>query len=216
MVDSGRAHRGGLVLGVRQLPDQVPIRPGAQRAFGCGDGSGKERSAMPNGSDSEYLAYVHGRVTGLRRTAYLLSGDRHVTDDIVQETLTKLYVHWPRIHQVENLDAYVHRILVRVFLDDPAARLVEGRAAGMAPGAASSAPGGTEDRHVLRAALAKLPPRQQAVLVLRFLCDQPVSEVAHLMRCSEGTVKSQTSHGLKLLRKLLGVATPETAIAREG
>ena len=170
---------------------------------------------MPNGSDSEYLAYVHGRVTGLRRTAYLLSGDRHEADDIVQETLTKLYVHWPRIHQMDNLDAYVHRILIRVFLDERRRGWWKVALPGWLPEPAPGAPGGTEDRHVLRAALAKLPPRQQAVVVLRFLCDRPVSEVAQLMRCSEGTVKSQTAHGLKLLRKLLGVATPETAIARE-
>src|SRR5215475_2867578 len=73
---------------------------------------------MPSGTDSEYLAYVHGRVTAWRRTAYLLSGDAHEADDIVQETLTKLYARWPRTQHVDNLDAYVNKMLVRVFLDD--------------------------------------------------------------------------------------------------
>jgi DNA-directed RNA polymerase specialized sigma24 family protein len=73
---------------------------------------------MPNGPDSEYLAYVHGRVTALRRTAYLLSGDTHQADDIVQETLTKLYARWPRMQAVDNLDAYVNTMLVRTFVDD--------------------------------------------------------------------------------------------------
>jgi RNA polymerase sigma-70 factor (sigma-E family) len=170
---------------------------------------------MPDGSDSEYLAYVRGRLTALRRTAYLLSGDGNQADDIVQETLTKLYARWPRIRRVENLDAYVHTILVRVFLDDRRRGWWKVALPGWLPEPAPSEPGEPEERHVLRTALAKLPPRQQAVLVLRFLCDRPVRDVAQLMRCSEGTVKSQTTHGLNHLRKLLGVVVPETVISRE-
>jgi RNA polymerase sigma-70 factor (sigma-E family) len=167
---------------------------------------------MPSGSDSEYLAYVHGRVTALRRTAYLLSGDAHEADDIVQETLTKLYARWPRSQHVDNLDAYVNKMLVRVFLDDRRQGWWKVSLRGRLPERAADAPT-HEDRPVLRAALAKLPPRQQAVLVLRFLCDQPIRDVAEILHCSEGTVKSQTAHGLKRLRTVLG---PQTVVAREG
>ena len=73
---------------------------------------------MPKRSDSEYLAFVDGRVAGLRRAAYLLCGDAHAADDIVQETLTKLYTRWHGFGHVENLDAYVNTMLVRVFLDE--------------------------------------------------------------------------------------------------
>jgi len=160
---------------------------------------------MPSESDSEYLAYVHGRMTGLRRTAFLLSGDVHQADDIVQETVTKLYARWPRLHGVENLDAYVNTMLVRVFLDDRRRGWWKVSLPGRLPeAAASESP--PEDRSMIRAALAELPPRQQAVLVLRFLCDLPVREVAEALRCSEGTVKSQTSHGLNRMRKVLGPA----------
>ncbi|GAA1625813.1 SigE family RNA polymerase sigma factor [Actinoplanes couchii] len=167
---------------------------------------------MPDGSDDEYLAYVHGRTAELRRTAYLLCGDTHQADDFVQETLTKLYARWPRIGRVENVDAYVHTMLVRVFLDDRRrgwwkVRLTTGHTD------RAAATGDPSDRPVVRAALARLPARQQAVLVLRYLCDKPVREVAELLRCSEGTVKSQTSHGLTRLRDILGPDHREPAVA---
>jgi RNA polymerase sigma-70 factor (sigma-E family) len=169
---------------------------------------------MAGGSDSEYLAYVNGRVTALRRTAYLLCGDAHEADDIVQETLTKLYVRWPRRHSVDNLDAYVQTMLVRTFVDGRRRGWWKVALTSRIPDRPGVAEQPMEERSVVRAALAKLPPRQQAVLVLRFLCDQPVRDVAALLNCSEGTVKSQTSVGLDQLRKLLGgdaaglIATP--------
>jgi RNA polymerase sigma-70 factor (sigma-E family) len=169
---------------------------------------------MPNGSDSEYLAYVHGRVAGLRRTAYLLCGDPHEADDIVQELLTKLYARWHRMHAVDNLDAYVNTMLVRTFVDDRRRGWWKVALLNRVPESTPVVQGAPEDGPVVRAALAKLPPRQQAVLVLRYLCDQPVREVAELLRCSEGTVKSQTSHGLNHLRRLLGAAMPEPASVR--
>ncbi|BCJ45075.1 RNA polymerase sigma24 factor [Actinoplanes ianthinogenes] len=168
---------------------------------------------MPDGSDSEYLAYVRGRVQELRRTAFLLSGDRHQADDLVQETLTKLYARWPRIRGADNVDAYTHTMLVRTFLDDRRRGWWKVRLLNWTPEPPPADDGAAEDRTVLRAALAKLPPRQQAVLVLRYLCDRPVREVADLLRCSEGTVKSQSSHGLSRLRELLGPRFPQTTAA---
>jgi RNA polymerase sigma-70 factor (sigma-E family) len=159
---------------------------------------------MPSGTDTDYLAYVHGRMIALRRTAYLLSGDAHEADDIVQETLTKLYARWRRIGHVENVDAYVNRILVRVFLDDRRRGWWRVSLLDWLPDRAPDRPETPEDRPLLRAALAQLPPRQQAVLVLRFLCDQAVRDVAEILHCSEGTVKSQTAHGLNRLRQVLG------------
>jgi RNA polymerase sigma-70 factor (sigma-E family) len=159
---------------------------------------------MPSDTDSEYLAYVNGRVIALRRTAYLLSGDVHETNDIVQETLTKLYARWRRLHHVDNLDAYVNRILVRVFLDERRHGWRKVALLDWLPDRAPEKPETPEDRPLLRAALARLAPRQQAVLVLRFLCDRSIRDVAEILQCSEGTVKSQTTHGLNRLRELLG------------
>ncbi|WP_250001967.1 SigE family RNA polymerase sigma factor [Actinoplanes sp. M2I2] len=162
---------------------------------------------MNDESDAGYLEYVSGRIPALRRVAFLLGGDEHQADDLVQETITKLYAKWPRIAKVENLDAYVHTMLVRAFLDEKRRGwwrvslrdVPPDRPTGPAAGAAS-----TEERAVLRAALDRIPARQQAVLVLRFLCDRSVADVAQLLGCSEGTVKSQTSHGLNALRRILG------------
>jgi RNA polymerase sigma-70 factor (sigma-E family) len=159
---------------------------------------------MPSGSDGEYLAYVQGRLPALRRTAYLLGGDMHQADDIVQETLTKLYARWARAVRADNLDAYVHTILVRAFIDDRRRGWWKVRLVGGPPDTEPAGGGSYEDRETVRAALRRLPPRQQAVLVLRYLCDQPVQEVARILGCSAGTVKSQTSHGLNRLREVLG------------
>ncbi|RSM56665.1 SigE family RNA polymerase sigma factor [Actinoplanes sp. ATCC 53533] len=160
---------------------------------------------MANGSDAEYLAYVHGRATGLRRTAYLLCGDEHQADDLVQETITKLYTRWSRISGVENVDAYVHTMLVRTFLDEKRRGWWKVRlGVPLDRPAPAPPPHGVEERAVLRAALSQVPPGQQAVLVLRFLCDQPVADVARMLGRSEGTVKSQTAHGLTALRRILG------------
>ncbi|MBU2663918.1 SigE family RNA polymerase sigma factor [Actinoplanes bogorensis] len=164
---------------------------------------------MPDGSDSEYLAFVDGRIAGLRRAAYLLCGDSHAADDIVQETLTKLYTRWSRMGHVENLDAYVNTVLVRVFLDERRRGWWRVALLDWLPerAAAPQAPVPVEEQSFVRTALMALAPRQRAVVVLRFLCDQPVKDVAQYLGVSEGTVKSQTSLALDRLRQLFDAAT---------
>jgi RNA polymerase sigma-70 factor (sigma-E family) len=154
-------------------------------------------------SDSEYVEYVTAHLAGLRRLGYHLCGTTAEADDLVQETITRLFVHWRRVRTVANLDGYVRSMLVRTFLTErrrPWARV--GRFAEPPPATATTEPE-PELRVVLSAALARLPRRQRAVLVLRFLHDLPVEEVARHLNCAPGTVKSQTSHGLTTLRRLL-------------
>jgi len=155
--------------------------------------------------EGEYVEYVAARLPVLRRVAYQLTGDAHRGDDVVQQTITRLYVHWRRARDADNLDAYVHTMLVRVFLDEKRLGWSRVHLVDAVP-EAPAAPADPDDRTVLRAALAQVPPRQRAVLVLRFLHDHPVDEVARILNCSPGTVKSQTSHGLATLRRLLGGA----------
>ena len=158
--------------------------------------------------DAEFSAYVAARRPQLFRAACLLCGDPHRAEDIVQDALVRLYRAWDRVSSVENVDAYVHSMMVRVFLDEKRRGWWKVRLFGSPPERPAESPGALENRTVVRAALDRLPPRQQAVLVLRFLCDLPVAEVAEILDCSAGTVKSQTSHGLDTLRKILGERVP--------
>ncbi|MFI5913588.1 SigE family RNA polymerase sigma factor [Dactylosporangium sp. NPDC051541] len=159
---------------------------------------------MRRQAQDEYVEYVTGRLGALRRLAFLLCGDEHRADDVVQLTIEKLYRRWARVSAVEHLDQYVRQMLVRTFLDErkrPWARI--GLFA-RAPEKERAAATEIETGLVVRAALAKVPRRQQAVLVLRYLCDLPVDEVAAILSCSPGTVKSQAARGLAAMRQLVG------------
>jgi RNA polymerase sigma factor (sigma-70 family) len=116
-------------------------------------------------------------------------------------------VHWRRASAADNLNAYVRQMLVRAFIDEKRRPWSRVRLTEEPPERPVRPDADVEDRVVLRAALRQVPRKQRAVLVLRFLCDLPVAEVAVLLHCSEGTVKSQTSHGLAALRRLLGEQT---------
>jgi len=159
---------------------------------------------MSDAAEQEYVEYVTARLPALRRLAFLLCGDEHRADDLVQQTITKLYVRWNRIRTVDHLDRYVRAMLTNAFINERRMPWAQVRLFRETPEAAAPADTGLEERTVLRAALAKVPRRQQAVLVLRFLHDMSVADVAETLGCSEGTVKSQTSHGLTTLRRLLG------------
>ncbi|MFG2058346.1 SigE family RNA polymerase sigma factor [Micromonospora sp. NPDC048930] len=146
---------------------------------------------MPDASDQEYVEYVAARLPALRRLAYALCGDADQADDLVQETATRLYLRWARIGEVEQLDAYVRTVLVRYFLDTRRRGWWRVHLFGGPPDVRSTEDRGVEERTVLRDALAQVPPRQRAVLVLRFLHDLPVEEVARTLGCSPGTVKDR-------------------------
>ncbi|QXJ27035.1 SigE family RNA polymerase sigma factor [Actinomadura graeca] len=164
-------------------------------------------TAVPASDEREYVEYVTGALPGLRRIAHLLCRDPHRADDVVQAALTRLYVHWRRARAADDVDRYVRAILVRSFLSERRLAWARVRLTGApadTPGLASAPDPDVETREEVRAALARVPRRQRAVLVLRFLCDLPVAEVAEILGCSEGTVKSQTAHGLARLRALMG------------
>lgn len=160
-------------------------------------------SARSSSRDEEFTAYVTARMVWLRRVAYLLCQDWHRADDLVQSAITRLYLHWRKASAAENVDGYARTVLVRVFLAEQRGgwrqrvRVVE-RIPDEAAESADHA-----GRIDLRAALAALPPRQRAAVVLRFYCDLSIEQAADVLGCSAGTVKSQTARGLDALRRAL-------------
>jgi RNA polymerase sigma-70 factor (sigma-E family) len=156
--------------------------------------------------DAEFTEYVTARVAALRRLAYLLCQDWHHADDLVQGAITRLYVRWNRARAVEHVDAYARVVLIREFLTERRSGWARRVTAGPVPD--RPGPGVDHDAAVdLRAALAGLPPRQRATLVLRFYCDLTIDQAAEVLGCSAGTVKSQTAKGLDALRRALEPVT---------
>jgi RNA polymerase sigma-70 factor (sigma-E family) len=160
--------------------------------------------------EAAFSAYVAGRAEAMRSTAYLLCGDWHLAEDIVQNAFIKLYAAWYRVVRHEVLDAYVRRIVVRAYLDERRRGWRREQATETLPDAAAAAAGDPENRIVLLQALATVPPRQRAVLVLRFWEDLDIAATAHVLGCSTGTVKSQTNRGLAALRGALAPAQAAT------
>ena len=159
---------------------------------------------MTASRDAEFTDFVAARETSLRRLAILLCQDWHRADDLVQAAITKLYVHWPKAKAADSMDAYVRAIVVREFLDERrsswirrvtlTSQLPDRPAAGTDP----------ETSLDMQAAIAGLPPRQRATLILRFYSDLSVEQAAQVLGCTPGTVKSQTAKALTSLRIALG------------
>lgn len=155
--------------------------------------------------DAQFSEFVAARQAHLRRIAFALCGDWHRADDLVQSSLVKLHVAWPRIQRVGNEEAYVRRIMVRTNIDEhrrpwrrerPSEELRDDPTEGREADA-------VEDRADLVAALQRLPSMQRKVVVLRHWLDLSVRETATELGISEGTVKSHSSRGLARLSTLL-------------
>ena len=164
--------------------------------------------------DSDYADYVTARLPWLRQLAYLLTQDWHRADDVVQTAIMQLYTHWQRVSRMENPDGYARTVLVRSFLGE---RRRWGSRVQLTADLPDT-PTRTQDQAsqvAVRTALAAVPPRQRATLVLRYYCDLTVDQVAEALRCSPGTVKSQTARGLDALRRMLADTPPPVAPAVE-
>ena len=166
---------------------------------------------MKDETERDYIDFVTHQANALCRTAYLLCGDWHAAEDIVQVTLAKVYAAWPRLRKDVTPDAYTRRILVRAHIDEtrrPWRREVTSTAF---PEPAASTGLAMEEREALMAALNSLAPGQRRVVVLRHWLGLSVEETAADLGCSTGTVKSQTVRAVTRLRAALegGALTTE-------
>ncbi|GAA3293642.1 SigE family RNA polymerase sigma factor [Dactylosporangium vinaceum] len=163
--------------------------------------------------DTSFADFVRHRGDRHLRTAVLLTGDWHAAEDLMQACLGKLYRVWDRLDTSTEPDAYLRRMLVNTHRswwrarwrrEVPRAHLPDVPA----PGDVSDAGATAED---VRSALAKLPVRQRTALVLRFFEDLSEADVAGVMGCSVGTVKTHTHRGLQAMRRLIA---SDTAVNR--
>uniref|UniRef100_UPI003F491466 SigE family RNA polymerase sigma factor n=1 Tax=Nonomuraea bangladeshensis TaxID=404385 RepID=UPI003F491466 len=149
---------------------------------------------------ADYIAYVEARSPRLLRAAYLLCRDWAHAEDLVQTALAKVWRVWRRVDS--QPDPYVYRVLVNTHTSWRGRRWHGEIPTDQLPDIADATDpmGAADTRATLWAALGRLPPRQRAVVVLRYFEDLPEHLIAEIMDCSVGTVKSQTSKALAKLR----------------
>lgn len=167
---------------------------------------------------TEFEEFARARTPVLIRSAWLLCGDVHLAEDLVQETLAKVYVRWhaPFRSRIENPVAYAQTALTRTFLSSRRRRSSTERPYADLPDTpVDDATGSSDTRLALTAALAGLAPADRAVLVLRYLEDLSVEDTADRMGVSAGAVRSRSLRALERIRPLLDTSltsTPERGI----
>ncbi|MEV6955194.1 SigE family RNA polymerase sigma factor [Streptomyces sp. NPDC051183] len=169
---------------------------------------------MRQGRRDGFREFAAGRSGHLYRSACLLaSGDTHLAEDLVQETLGRMYLLWGRISRIDNPAAYAQTVLVRVFLSHQRRRSTGERPVGEFPESGVPAAGGADPvlRLTLLEALGRLAPKDRAVLVLRYWEDRSVEETADAMNVSSAAVRTRTSRALARLRDQLGGSLAEFA-----
>lgn len=163
---------------------------------------------VTGGTDAPTFAeYARGAWPWLYRCAYLLAANHADAEDIAQQTLLKAYRSWSRVVRSDSPDAYLRRMLTNTYLSGrrPKKRrlelLTDNPPEHEPPALASRGP---EDRLMLWPHVRSLPPRQRAVIVLRYYEDLSEQEIADTLGCSRGNVKSTAHRALKALRAALG------------
>jgi RNA polymerase sigma-70 factor (sigma-E family) len=154
--------------------------------------------------EHDFRAWAVTRREPLRRAAFLICGDWFLADDLVQDATARVYARWDKVAERGDPDAYARKVVVNLLIDErrrPWRRREINHDELPEPRRVPAASGDLQSD--VLAALARVPPRQRAVLVLRFFEDQSVEDTAAILGCSPGTVKSQTSKGLSHLRAAL-------------
>lgn len=170
----------------------------------------------------EFERFVAGSLAGLYRTAYVMTCDAGAAEDLCQDTLIKVARRWRRVRSMASPEAYARRVLVNLVIDTASRRrrsqeelTVDAPAEWdlVADDSIAATFERVHDTDELMRALTRLTDRQRQVLVLRYLADWSVEEVARSMNCSPGTVKSTTARATARLAGELRAAPPEIALA---
>ena len=162
---------------------------------------------MDDQAREDFRTYVAARSPALLRTAYLLTGNRADAEDLLQTALAKTYLAWDRIREREAVDGYVRRVMVNTQTSWWRRRKVDEHPTGELPERSAGRDETADlDLHdALWTALATLPKRQRAMVVLRYYEDLSEAETARVLGVSVGTVKSTTSRALVKLRDTAGL-----------
>jgi len=164
-------------------------------------------------SAEEFAEFAEVMSPRLRRTAFLLCGDWHTAEDLAQTALAKVFVSWRKIRRQNAVHAYANRTLVNAYLAHRRLKRTSELLTASLPERAVQEPA-PETRLMLLDALAALPPRSRAVVVLRYWADLSVEQVAEVMGCSAGNVKGLSARALDKLRLVLGEAMAESGSPR--
>jgi RNA polymerase sigma-70 factor (sigma-E family) len=155
--------------------------------------------------EDDFRSFVAARSPALLWFAHVLTGDRGAAEDVVQTALAKTALGWSRVRRKDNPEGYVRRAIVNTHLNAMRRRpwREQPREYIHEDAEVRGPERELDDRDAMWKALAELPPRQRAVLVLRYYEDLSESDIADVLGCSRGTVKSQAAKGLMHLRRIV-------------
>jgi RNA polymerase sigma-70 factor (sigma-E family) len=157
--------------------------------------------------DEDFAEFVAARWASLYRLAYLLAASPTGAEDLLQTTLEKAYVNWSRIGRMEYAEAYVRRMLANTLVSTRRRAWIRERPTDEVPEAPrDSAEGLVLNRHLFWPLVCALPAQQRAVIVLRYYEDLTEAQIAEILGCAPGTVKSQSSAAIGALRRALAAS----------
>ncbi|WP_051367876.1 SigE family RNA polymerase sigma factor [Hamadaea tsunoensis] len=168
-----------------------------------------ERTKATTTADAAYVAFVEHAWQRHFRLALLLTGDRHLAEELLQDALVRIYERWRRLSRTDDLHAYLRKVLVNNHTSHWRRRRRESLVADL-----PDRPGDdtvSAEALVVRDALRALPPRQRAVVVLRHYEDLSERDIARALGCTQGTVKSQHAKAMARLRHVITEPAWETA-----
>jgi RNA polymerase sigma-70 factor (sigma-E family) len=156
---------------------------------------------VKSADEDEFREFMLSRWPTLVRLGYGLTGDRYLAEDLAQTALARIHDSWSRVRRAEDPDAYARRVLINVNHSRQRKRRISEQTGEQVPDVAVPDPSALIDqRSVLVAALMQLPTRQRAVIVLRYWDDLTEAQIADILGCSTGAVKSHASRALARLR----------------